>query len=78
MWEGLLGGATYVNAFSRIHSESEPEMREFNLMVSSLADSFGINVAAWLSLWVECTLDRHNDRPTDSTWCAASPNKTRT
>ena len=49
-WEGLLGGAVYVNAFGRIHAEVPREDRELSLLVASCADSAGINCAAWLSL----------------------------
>ncbi|EGB09517.1 hypothetical protein AURANDRAFT_3020, partial [Aureococcus anophagefferens] len=52
-WEGLLGGAVYVNAFGRIHAEVPREDRELSLLVASCADSAGINCAAWLSLWLQ-------------------------
>ena len=68
-WEGLLGGAVYVNAFGRIHAEVPREDRELSLLVASCADSAGINCAAWLSLWLQCALDRRHGRATGSAWC---------
>lgn len=61
-WEGLLGGATYVNAFAMIRESDklEPQLREFSLGVASVADTCGIVSAAMLSLWLECALNRHN------------------
>ena len=68
-WEWLLGGAVYVNAFGRIHAEVPREDRELSLLVASCADSAGINCAAWLSLWLQCALDRRHGRATGSAWC---------
>jgi battenin len=31
LWEGLLGGATYVNAFNNISNEIDPVYREFSM-----------------------------------------------
>ena len=42
---GLLGGAVYVNAFTLLSQEIEPEYREFSLGAASLADSLGIALA---------------------------------
>ena len=46
LWEGLLGGAAYVNTFHKISEESNDRDREFSLGISSLADSTAIGFAA--------------------------------
>jgi battenin len=42
---GLLGGATYVNAFVLLSKEVAPPMREFSLAAACVADSLGIAAA---------------------------------
>ncbi|XP_008328819.1 battenin isoform X2 [Cynoglossus semilaevis] len=49
LYEGLLGGAAYVNAFYFISKESEDRHREFAMAAASVADSLGIAVAALAS-----------------------------
>ncbi|XP_049806347.1 battenin isoform X1 [Schistocerca nitens] len=50
LWEGLLGGAAYVNTFHRISTEVPPEKEKFSLSITSLADSLGIGLAGAISL----------------------------
>ena len=50
LFEGLLGGCTYANAFYRVHNEIESSRVEFSMGVVSVADSFGITFAAFLSI----------------------------
>ena len=50
LWEGLLGGAAYVNTFHRISQESIDREREFSLGISSLADSTAIGLAGVVAL----------------------------
>ena len=50
LWEGLLGGAAYVNTFNRISEESSDREREFSLGISSLADSSAIAIAGLVAL----------------------------
>uniref|UniRef100_A0A1B6DN77 Battenin n=1 Tax=Clastoptera arizonana TaxID=38151 RepID=A0A1B6DN77_9HEMI len=50
LWEGLLGGAAYVNTYYRIAAEVPPEKREFSMAITSLADSIGITLAGFLSM----------------------------
>ncbi|XP_058971129.2 battenin [Pocillopora verrucosa] len=50
LYEGLLGGACYVNAFYRISQEVPPEHREFSMGVTSMADSCGIALAGATAL----------------------------
>jgi len=42
---GLLGGSVYVNAFTLISRDVQPEMKEFSLAAASVADSSGIALA---------------------------------
>lgn len=67
-YEGLLGGASYVNTFLNILEKLPPEKREFGLGSVSIADSFGVLVAAIIGLVLEPALCSHqvaDDRP----WC---------
>ena len=56
-WEGLLGGAVYVNGFATIRERAKPEYREFSLGVASVADTSGIVAASLLSTWLEPALN---------------------
>ncbi|VDM56406.1 unnamed protein product [Angiostrongylus costaricensis] len=49
-YEGLIGGGSYVNTFHHIHKKVDPSIREFALSTVSLADSFGILLAALVSI----------------------------
>ncbi|KAM8824820.1 battenin [Synchiropus picturatus] len=49
-YEGLLGGAAYVNTFFFISKESEERHREFAMATASVGDSFGIALAALAAL----------------------------
>lgn len=55
-YEGLLGGAAYVNTFMMILETVPEDEREFSLGATSLGDSGGIVVAALLGLWLEPSL----------------------
>lgn len=57
---GLLGGAVYVNAFTLIAREVEPQFREFSLGAASVADSAGIAVADVAAIFVQGCLFRVN------------------
>lgn len=52
-YEGLLGGAAYVNTFMLIIEEVNGNDREFSLGAASLGDSLGILLAAFFGLWLE-------------------------
>jgi len=55
-WEGLLGGAVYVNTFSEI-MEGVPEgEREFSLGATSVSDSGGICIAGFVGMVLEVWL----------------------
>ena len=55
-WEGLLGGAVYVNTFAEIMENVPPSEREFSLSATSVSDSAGICTAGFLGLVVEVWL----------------------
>ncbi|KAK3103607.1 hypothetical protein FSP39_020493 [Pinctada imbricata] len=50
LFEGLLGGAAFVNTFYKISEDIAPEYKEFSLSVATIADSFGISVAGAVSI----------------------------
>lgn len=52
-WEGLLGGAVYVNTFAEIQDKVPIEEREFSLEVTTVSDSGGICIAGFISLALE-------------------------
>lgn len=55
-WEGLLGGAVYVNTFAEI-MEHVPSMdREFSLSATSVSDSAGICIAGFIGIALETWL----------------------
>jgi len=58
LWEGLLGGATYVHTYIGISKdlEQDPKGKEFALGVVGVADGLGILVAGLASLWIEPAL----------------------
>ncbi|XP_070150167.1 battenin [Polyergus mexicanus] len=50
LWEGLIGGATYVNTFYRISTEIPKADLEVSMGIVTMADSIGIALAGWLSM----------------------------
>ncbi len=67
-WEGLLGGAVYVNTFAKIMDEKEGEEREWSLGATSVSDSGGIMVASLLGMVIEPRLCGENVRR-GRVWC---------
>ncbi|CAK7199923.1 battenin CLN3 protein [Sporothrix eucalyptigena] len=55
-WEGLLGGAVYVNTFAEIMEKVPAADREFSLGATSVSDSGGICVAGLLGMIMEVGL----------------------
>ena len=55
-WEGLLGGAVYVNTFAEILEEVPEEDREFSLGATSVSDSGGICIAGFIGMALEVSL----------------------
>lgn len=52
-WEGLLGGAVYVNTFALITDQVDQRDREFALGTTSVSDSSGIMIAGLLGVGLE-------------------------
>uniref|UniRef100_A0A8L8KBG5 Battenin n=1 Tax=Heligmosomoides polygyrus TaxID=6339 RepID=A0A8L8KBG5_HELPZ len=60
IYEGLLGGASYVNTFRVLHEEVPADRKEFSMAFVSISDTFGILLAGFTAIPV------HNiicDRP---------------
>lgn len=55
-WEGLLGGAVYVNCFAEIMENVPVEDREFSLGATSVSDSGGICIAGFIGILMETRL----------------------
>jgi battenin len=55
-WEGLLGGAVYVNTFAEISDNVKKEEREFSLGAVTVSDSGGICVAGFVGMALEVGL----------------------
>jgi battenin len=55
-WEGLLGGAVYVNTFAEIMENVPVGDREFSLGATSVSDSGGICIAGFLGMAMEVWL----------------------
>ncbi|KAI0891306.1 Batten's disease protein Cln3 [Annulohypoxylon nitens] len=55
-WEGLLGGAVYVNTFAEIMENVPMSEREFSLGATSVSDSGGICIAGFVSMAMEVRL----------------------
>ena len=55
-WEGLLGGAVYVNTFAEISERVAKDEREFSLGAVTVSDSGGICVAGFLGMVLEVGL----------------------
>ncbi|KAG7221972.1 hypothetical protein INR49_028255 [Caranx melampygus] len=52
LYEGLLGGAAYVNTFYFISKETEDRHREFAMAAASVGDSLGIALAGLVAFFV--------------------------
>ena len=68
IYEGLLGGSSYVNTFLNVLNDVPTEEKEFALGSVSIADSLGILLAALVGIKLEPTLCKHqvkDNRP----WC---------
>ncbi|KAF5869719.1 putative golgi integral membrane protein [Botrytis fragariae] len=55
-WEGLLGGAVYVNTFAEIMEKVGEADREFSLGATSVSDSGGICIAGFVGMVLEVGL----------------------
>ncbi|ETN86245.1 CLN3 protein [Necator americanus] len=50
VYEGLLGGASYVNTFRVIHKEVPADRKEFSMGFVSISDTFGILLAGFTAI----------------------------
>lgn len=67
-YEGLLGGAAYVNTFMKVAETATPNDREFSMGAVGISDSAGVVCAGLISLWLEpslCNYQKSTGRP----WC---------
>ncbi|KAL3110824.1 hypothetical protein niasHT_014761 [Heterodera trifolii] len=48
--EGLLGGASYVNTFDKIHKKTQKELREFSMSIVATSDSLGVTIAGFSAI----------------------------
>ncbi len=55
-WEGLLGGAVYVNTFAEIMETVPSAEREFSLSATTVSDSGGICIAGFVGMALEVWL----------------------
>lgn len=68
LYEGLLGGFSYVNTFISVSEEAPIHKREFSMGVVGMSDSLGIVVAGLINYWLEtrlCNIQVSNGRD----WC---------
>nr|XP_024219713.1 battenin [Halyomorpha halys] len=62
LWEGLLGGAAYVNTYNRISNEVPIEKQEFSMAFTSLSDAIGITLSGFIAIPVHnfiCQLPKY-------------------
>lgn len=50
LWEGLLGGCSYVNTYRRINKEMPPSQRQFSMSMNSFGDAIGITLAGIIAI----------------------------
>lgn len=59
LFEGLVGGGIYVNAFYKLRKTMPVRLRSWALGTTSVGDAFGVSVAALINIWLECAIRRH-------------------
>lgn len=67
-YEGLLGGASYVNTFMLVSETVPHQDREFAMGSVGISDSAGVVCAGLISMWLEkhlCGIQKASGRP----WC---------
>ncbi|XP_068099960.1 battenin isoform X2 [Hyperolius riggenbachi] len=50
IFEGLLGGAAYVNTFNNIAEKSKPEEKEFAMAAACVSDTLGISISGFVAI----------------------------
>ncbi|CEF68195.1 Battenin [Strongyloides ratti] len=63
-FEGLVGGAAYVNTFDHIHKISKEDEKEFSLSVATQGDCFGITLSGFISIFLHNTICNTKFYPT--------------
>jgi len=66
LWEGLLGGAAYVNSFDQVSQTTPKSDREWALSVATVGDGVGVLFAAITDSILECSIRKWQDRPCPS------------
>ncbi len=61
-WEGLLGGAQYVNTYWKLRTRFPVQHREWALAVVPVGDAVGIALAAGVGIWLERLILREQGR----------------
>ncbi|KAG7192056.1 battenin CLN3 protein [Scheffersomyces spartinae] len=56
LYEGLLGGLSYINTFMLVSEEVAPHQREFSMGCVTISDSLGVMVAGFINLGLETQL----------------------
>mmetsp|Transcript_4742 Transcript_4742/g.20349 ORF Transcript_4742/g.20349 Transcript_4742/m.20349 type:complete len:273 (-) Transcript_4742:739-1557(-) len=56
LWEGLLGGASYVNTFWNVSHQTPYSDREWALGVTTVSDTIGITLSGVTDTFLECAL----------------------
>ncbi|CAH1153453.1 unnamed protein product [Phaedon cochleariae] len=51
LWEGVLGGSSYVNTYYRITNEVLEENKQFSMAITSFGDSIGITLAGLTAIF---------------------------
>lgn len=67
-YEGLLGGAAYVNTFMLVSEKVPHKDREFAMGSVGVSDSAGVVCAGLISMWLEKSLCRYQ-QSTGRPWC---------
>lgn len=50
LWEGLLGGSAFVNAFYRMSKEVPKNRQMFAMGIASVADTIGVSIAGLIAI----------------------------
>jgi battenin len=62
-FEGLIGGAMYVNAFYKLRRVLPQALKSWALGAASVGDASGITLAAIVNIWLECAIRRFRGEP---------------
>ena len=62
LFEGFLGGATYVNTYYCISTEIPIREREFSMSVVSVSDAIGISLAGLVSVFLQPWLFKNQSK----------------